>query len=60
MNYAKAGLLIRILNDERAESSGAQSWDITLPKRQFLGVSSGNETRDLVNQVFEQILNSPR
>ncbi|MQU29786.1 virion morphogenesis protein, partial [Pseudomonas helleri] len=50
----------RILNDERAESSGAQSWDITLPKRQFLGVSSGNETRDLVNQVFEQILNSPR
>lgn len=60
VNYAKAGLLIRILNDERAESSGAQSWDITLPKRQFLGVSSGNETRDLVNQVFEQILNSPR
>lgn len=60
VNYAKAGLLIRILNDERTESSGAQSWDITLPKRQFLGVSSGNETSDLVNQVFQQILNSPR
>lgn len=60
VNYAKAGLLIRILNDERTESSGAQSWDITLPKRQFLGVQSSNETRELVNQVFEQTLNSPR
>lgn len=60
VNYAKAGLLIRILNDERTDSSGAQSWDITLPKRQFLGVQSSNETRELVNQVFEQILNSPR
>ena len=60
VNYAQAGLLIRILNDERTESTGAQSWDITLPKRQFLGVDSGSETRDLVNQVFQQILNSPR
>ena len=60
VNYAKAGLLIRILDDEKTESSGAQSWDITLPKRQFLGVSSGNETSELVNQVFQQILNSPR
>ena len=60
VNYAKAGLLIRILNDEKTETSGAQSWDITLPKRQFLGVESSNETRDLVNQVFQQILNSPR
>jgi hypothetical protein len=60
MNYAKAGLLIRILDDEKTESSGAQSWDITLPKRQFLGVGSGNETSELVNQVFQQILNSPR
>lgn len=60
VNYAKAGLLIRILSDERTESSGAQSWDITLPKRQFLGVSNGNETNDLVNQVLQQILNSPR
>ncbi|NWD24875.1 virion morphogenesis protein [Pseudomonas yamanorum] len=60
VNYAKAGLLIRILNDEKAETSGAQSWDITLPKRQFLGVETGSETRELVNQVFQQILNSPR
>ena len=60
VNYAKAGLLIRILNDERTESSGAQSWDITLPKRQFLGVETGSETRELINQVFQQILNSPR
>ncbi|MDY0832740.1 phage virion morphogenesis protein [Pseudomonas sp. SED1] len=60
VNYAKAGLLIRILNDEKAETSGSQSWDITLPKRQFLGVETGNETRELVNQVFQQILNSPR
>jgi hypothetical protein len=60
VNYAKAGLLIRILNDEKTETSGAQSWDITLPKRQFLGVASGNETRELVNQVFQQILTSPR
>ncbi|QLG94912.1 phage virion morphogenesis protein [Pseudomonas yamanorum] len=60
VNYAKAGLLIRILNDERTETSGAQSWDITLPKRQFLGVETGNETRELINQVFQQILNSPR
>jgi hypothetical protein len=60
VNYARAGLLIRILSDERSETAGAQSWDITLPKRQFLGVDSGSETSELVNQVFEQILNSPR
>ena len=60
VNYAKAGLLIRILNDEKKASSGAQSWEITLPKRQFLGVNDGNETSALINQVFEQILNSPR
>ena len=60
VNYAKAGLLIRILNDEKTETSGAQSWDITLPKRQFLGVETGSETRELINQVFQQILNSPR
>jgi len=59
VNYAKAGLLIRILNDEKTETSGAQSWDITLPKRQFLGVGIGQETSQLVNQVFQQILNSP-
>lgn len=60
VNYAQAGLLIRILNDERAESSGAQSWEITLPKRQFIGVSSDRETSELVSHVLQQILNSPR
>ena len=60
VNYAKAGLLIRILNDEKTETSGAQSWDITLPKRQVIGVSSDSETSVLVNQVLQQILNSPR
>lgn len=60
VNYAKAGLLIRILNDEKAEATGAQSWEITLPKRQFIGVSTERETSLLVNQVLQQILNSPR
>ncbi|MCF5721023.1 phage virion morphogenesis protein [Pseudomonas syringae] len=60
VNYAQAGLLIRILDNERTESSGAQSWEITLPKRQFLGVSTDRDTSLLVNQVLEQILNSPR
>lgn len=60
VNYAKAGLLIRILDDERRESSGKQSWEITLPKRQFVGEGTQQETKDLVNQVLNQILNSPR
>lgn len=60
VNYAKAGLLIRILDDQKTESTGAQSWDITLPKRQFLGVSTDQDTSLLVNQVLQQILNSPR
>jgi hypothetical protein len=60
VNYAKAGLLIRILDDEKAESSGAQSWEITLPKRQFIGVSTERDTALLLNQVLQQILNSPR
>lgn len=60
VNYAKAGLLIRILDDERSESSGAQSWEITLPKRQFIGVNSDRDTNLLINQVLQQILNSPR
>jgi hypothetical protein len=60
VNYAKGGLLIRILDDEKAESSGAQSWDITLPKRQFIGVNTERETGLLLNQVLQQILNSPR
>ena len=60
VNYAQAGLLIRILNDEQTESTGAQSWEITLPKRQFLGVSTDRDTTLLVNQVLQQILNSSR
>ena len=60
VSYAQAGLLIRILDSEKAETSGAQSWDITLPKRQFLGVSTERDTGLLVNQVLQQILNSTR
>jgi hypothetical protein len=60
VNYAKAGLLIRILDDEKTESSGAQSWEITLPKRQFIGVGTEGDTALLLNQVLQQILNSPR
>jgi hypothetical protein len=60
VNYAKAGLLIRILDDEKTETTGAQSWDITLPKRQFLGASTDRDTSLLVNQVLQQILKSPR
>ena len=60
VNYAKAGLLIRILGDEKAEGTGAQSWEITLPKRQFIGVSTERDTGLLLNQVLQQILNSPR
>lgn len=58
LNYAKAGLLIRILDTERTATSGAQSWEISLPARQFLGASS-SETSELVNLVLRQILNSP-
>lgn len=60
VNYAKAGLLIRILDDERSESTGAQSWEITLPKRQFIGVNTDRDTSLLVSQVLQQILHSPR
>ncbi|MCX2545343.1 phage virion morphogenesis protein [Pseudomonas sp. COW5] len=60
VNYAKAGLLIRILDDQRSESSGAQSWEITLPKRQFIGAETERDTNLLINQVLQQILNSPR
>src|SRR5207253_4847295 len=60
VNYAQAGLLIRILDEQKGESSGAQSWDITLPKRQFLGANTERDTSSLVNQVLQQILNSPR
>ena len=60
VNYAQAGLLIRILDDERNESSGAQSWEITLPKRQFIGANSQRDTSLLINQVLQHILTSPR
>ncbi|RRV08106.1 virion morphogenesis protein [Pseudomonas sp. v388] len=59
LNYARAGLLIRVLDTERTATTGAQSWDITLPKRQFLGASN-SETSQLVNLVLQQIINSPR
>lgn len=60
VSYMQAGVLIRILDDERGEPTGADSWDITLPKRQFLGVNHARETSLLVSQVLQQILNSPR
>lgn len=60
VSYMQAGVLIRVLDEERGESSGADSWDITLPKRQFLGVNHAQETSLLVNQVLQQIINSPR
>lgn len=58
VGYAQAGLLIRVLDDQRAETSGAQSWEIKLPRRQFLGATQ-NETRELVSVVLQQILNHP-
>jgi len=58
VSYAKAGLLIRILDNGGKDSPGAKSWDITLPKRQFLGASN-DETRQLVSLVLQQTLNSP-
>lgn len=60
VSYMQAGLLIRILDEEQGESTGADSWEIKLPKRQFLGTNSNRDTSELVNLVLEQILNSPR
>ncbi len=60
VSYMQAGLLIRVLDEERGEPTGADSWDIKLPKRQFLGVNHAQETTALVSQVLQQILNSPR
>lgn len=60
VSYMQAGLLIRILDEEKGESTGADSWEIKLPKRQFLGANSNRDTSELVNLVLEQILNSPR
>lgn len=58
MEYPKAGLLIRVLDSERKASTGAQSWDIKLPSRQFLGASEA-ETKALVNLVLRQIITAP-
>lgn len=58
LNYAKAGLLIRVLDTEKTATSGSPSWEISLPARQFLGASN-SETSQLVNLVLRQILNSP-
>ena len=60
VSYMQAGVLIRVLDEERGEPTGADSWDIKLPKRQFLGANSNRDTSELVNQVLKQILNSPR
>ncbi|MFE1817174.1 virion morphogenesis protein, partial [Pseudomonas otitidis] len=60
VSYMQAGLLIRVLDEQRGEPAGAQSWEITLPKRQFLGASTERDTSLLLNQVFHQIINSPR
>lgn len=59
LSYPQAGLLIRILDDERKASSGATSWEIKLPSRQFLGASD-SETKELVNLVLRQIITAPR
>lgn len=59
VSYMQAGVLIRVLDDQASESRGADSWEITLPKRQFLGANA-QETSDLVKQVLDQILHSPR
>lgn len=59
VSYMQAGVLIRVLDEERGEPTGAQSWEIKLPKRQFLGASSA-ETRELAALVLNQIINSPR
>lgn len=60
VSFMQAGLLIRILDEEQGASTGADSWEIKLPKRQFLGANSNRDTSELVNLVLEQILNSPR
>jgi hypothetical protein len=56
INFGQAGLLIRVLKNERA---GPASWEIKLPKRDFLGADPSDIAR-LVKLVLEQILNSPR
>ncbi|MBC3410081.1 phage virion morphogenesis protein [Pseudomonas sp. SWRI51] len=60
VSYMQAGVLIRVLDTERSESTGAQSWEIKLPKRQFLGSGNEQENRELLNTLLDQITNSPR
>lgn len=60
VSYMQAGVLIRVLDEERGESTGEQSWEIKLPKRQFLGAGNEQENRDLLNLLLDQIINSPR
>lgn len=59
VSFMQAGLLIRVLDEEQGETTGAESWEIKLPKRQFLGASA-QESSALVAQVMEQIIHSPR
>lgn len=56
VKFGQAGLLIRALKNE---TPGPTSWDIKLPKRDFLGASP-SEVAQLVQLVLQQILNSPR
>jgi hypothetical protein len=56
IKYGQAGLLIRELKGER---SGPGSWEIKLPKRDFLGADQSDIAR-LIKIVLEQILHSPR
>jgi len=56
ISYGQAGLLIRELKGEQA---GPTSWEIKLPKRDFLGADQSDVAR-LIKLVLEQILNSPR
>lgn len=60
VSYMQAGVLIRVLDETRGETTGADSWEIQLPKRQFLGANSNTDTTELVRLVLQQILNSQR
>lgn len=56
IRFGQAGLLIRAL---KGDKPGPTSWDIKLPKRDFLGASP-SEVSHLVQLVLQQTLNSPR
>lgn len=57
VRYAQAGLLIRLLKDEKP---GPTSWNIELPKREFFGPESPEEVGRLFAQLLPQILKSPK